>query len=134
MGELRVQYLEMIQAVIARMAENQVTLRTWSVALGTAVIGYAASTDSQMWAALLGVLPAVTFWILDGYYLALERKFRALYAQESALDDDKPNFSMKISALTSDDWWEGCGRPAVWLVHSPVLLLAVAIGLWGLRK
>lgn len=128
MGQLRVKYLEMIQSVVARMAGNQVTLRTWSVALGTAVIGYAAAKSGEPKAALLGMLPAATIWILDGYYLALEEKFRALFDTARVVEDDNPDFSMKIARPNLKQWLTACARPAVWLVHVPVLATALIVG------
>src|ERR1700685_2777947 len=75
MGERRLKYLDMLQSVISRMASNQFTIRTWSIGLGTAVMGYVAAKDQHPTAAMLALLPASVFWLLDGYYLALERKF-----------------------------------------------------------
>jgi hypothetical protein len=128
MGDRRIKYLEMLQAVITRMAGNQFSLRTWSVALGTAVIGYAASRDGRLTAAFLATLPAVVFWIADAYYLALERKFRGVFNVESQVQDDTPSFSFQVHVGIADVA-RTVRRPAVWLVHGPVLLLALAVGL-----
>jgi hypothetical protein len=125
--ETKVKHLEMIQAVISRMAGNQVQLRTWSVALGTAVIGYVAAKDGNPHAALLAALPAITFWIQDGYYLALEMKFRGLF-NSTRTSVDSSTFSMDLGELSASDWLRGCARPGVWLVHLPVLILAIGIG------
>jgi hypothetical protein len=133
MGDKRIKYLDMLQSVISRMADNQVTLRTWSVALGTAVMGYVASKDQHPTAALLAVLPAVVFWILDAYYLALETKFRALFNAARKIDDDKPDFSFDVEVDPSG-WYAALKRPAVCLVHLPVLLLAVGIGGYALLR
>ncbi|HTI73104.1 MAG TPA: hypothetical protein VMF06_24225 [Candidatus Limnocylindria bacterium] len=125
---MRLKYLEMIQAVITRMAGNQTTLRTWSVTLGTAVVGFAVNNSAHPKAALLAVLPAGVFWILDGYYPGLERAFRALYNQERQIADDKPDFAMAIKPLIVEKWIEACTRPAVWLVHLPVIAVALVVG------
>ena len=127
MGDRRIKYLDMLQAVITRMAGNQFSLRTWSVALGSAIIGYAASKDGRLSAALLAILPAVVFWITDAYYLALERQFRERFTVESQIQDNAPSFSFPV-AVTWADLRETVQRPAVWLVHGPVLLLALVVG------
>jgi hypothetical protein len=127
MGEKRLKYLDMLQSVISRMASNQFTIRTWSIGLGTAVMGYVAAKDQHPTAAMLALLPASVFWLLDGYYLALERKFRALFETASQQQDDTPNFSF-AAAVSSADWKAACRRPAVYLVHLPVIVLAVGIG------
>jgi hypothetical protein len=127
MGDRRIKYLDMLQAVITRMAGNQFSLRTWSVALGSAIIGYAASKDGRLSAALLAILPAVVFWITDAYYLALERQFRRRFTVESQIPDNAPSFSFQV-VVTWADLQETVRRPAVWLVHGPVLLLALVVG------
>jgi len=130
MGDKRIKYLEMLQTVIGRMAENQFTSRKWSIALGTAIIGYVAAKDNHPKAALLAIFPAVVFWILDAYYLALEVKFRELFNAAKEVQDDDPNFSFQVSVGASD-WFHASRRPAVWLVHLLVLLLAGAIGAYA---
>lgn len=127
MGQLRLKYLDFIQAVITRMATNQFTLRTWSVGLGTAIIGYAATKDARVQAAYLAVLSAAIFWVLDAYYLGLERSYRALYHQECAVNNDTP--SMSLSVTTTFGAYLTAGfRPAVVLVHLPVIVLALVVG------
>ena len=132
-NDMKMKYLEMLQTIITRMAGNQVQLRTWSVTLGTAVIGYVAAKDGNPRAALLAALPAITFWIQDGYYLALERKFRGLF-DAAAQSTGNPSFSMNFGGLAAGDWLQGCARPAVWLVHLPVLVLAIGVGVWKWLK
>lgn len=117
----------MLQSVIARMAGNQFTLRTWSVGLGAAVIGFAASKDGNLKAALLAAFPATIFWILDSYYLALEREFRDLFETACGVTDNHPDFSFATN-LTRADLFKASTRPAVWLVHLSVIILAAATG------
>jgi hypothetical protein len=80
------------------------------------------------------MLPAATFWVLDGYYLALEEKFRALFKTARAVQDDKPDFSMKITSANSKEWLAACARPAVWLVHVSVFATAFIVGGLALLK
>lgn len=94
-------------------------------------MGYVAAKDQHPTAALLALLSASVFWILDGYYLALERKFRALFETASQLQDDTPSFSF-AAAISSADWKAACQRPAVYLVHLPVVVLSVGIGVVAL--
>ena len=127
MGDKRVKYLEMLQSVISRMADNEFTVRKWSVGLGTGVIGYVASKDQHPVAALLAVFPAIVFCILDAYYLALETKFRGLFNAAKGIADDNPNFCFDVT-IGFSDWSAAVKRPAVWLVHLLVVLLAAAVG------
>ena len=127
MGDNRIKYLEMLQGVISRMADNEFTVRKWSVGLGTGVIGYVASKDQHPVAALLAVFPAIVFWILDAYYLALETKFRELFNGAKEIADDDPSFCFDVT-IGFSDWRAAVERPAVWLVHLLVLILAAIIG------
>lgn len=131
MTDARIKYLEMLQTSIARIAGNQVQLRTWTVTLGTLVIGYVAAKEGHPRAALLAVLPAITFWIQDGYYLSLERNFRELFDKARQNENDPPDFFMSPGRPTAKEWINGCLRPAVWLAHLPVLLLAIMVGIRG---
>jgi hypothetical protein len=131
MTEPRIKYLESLQAVITRMAGNQVQLRTWTVTLGTLVIGYAAAKEGHPRAALLAALPAITFWIQDGYYLSVEKSFRKLFDKARQNANDPPDFFMSPGRPTAKEWISCCCRSAVWLAHLPVLLLAIMIGIRG---
>jgi hypothetical protein len=131
MTEPRIKYLEMLQTIIARMAGNQIQLRTWTVTLGTLVIGYAAAEKGHPRAALLAALPAITFWIQDGYYLSLERNFRELFEKARQNENDPPDFFMSPGRPTAKEWIDICWRSAVWLAHLPVLVLAIIVGTRG---
>ena len=71
-------HLEIMQGVITRMAENSRFCKVWCVALVSAVLILVARTDTPQYA-LIALIPAALFLILDTYYLALERAFRGSY-------------------------------------------------------
>src|ERR1700691_5910895 len=87
-------HLEFIQSVISRMAGNSFQMKSWNVALATAAIGFAAAKDSHPKAAMLALIPSFVFWVLDAYYLLLERAFRDLY--DDAINGTAAAYSMKI--------------------------------------
>jgi hypothetical protein len=134
-GERRLKYLEMLQAVIARMASNQFTIRASSVALVTAIIGFAAAKEPDLRMAALALLPAVCFWVLDAYYLTLERGYRDLFEQEAvvARKDVEPCFNMKVTAGFVA-WWKNLWARAVWLTHLPLVLIAGGLAVWAFRS
>lgn len=124
---LQLKYLDFLGAVITRMADNQFKLRAWGVALGSAIIGFAAK-DNNPKVAFLAILPALTFWLLDAYYLALERKFRQKYRAAPKDDVTVPSFDLGIDGWKLTDPLPMLLRPAVFLMHLPVLLLALIVG------
>ncbi len=61
-------HLEFIQAVIARLAGNSFLIKGWALTVTGAFYGFAVHGSDWRLAAL-GLLPALTFWGLDGYFL-----------------------------------------------------------------
>ena len=67
-------HLTMMQGVINRMAENSRSCKVWCVTLVAAVLVLVARTGEPQHT-LLALVPTLLFWVLDSYYLALERAF-----------------------------------------------------------
>ncbi len=76
--DAKLKHLELIQAIINRLAQNSFFLKGWSVTL-VAALFVLATTDSHHTFIWLAVFPAIMFWLLDGYFLWQERLFRCLY-------------------------------------------------------
>lgn len=73
-----VEHLKLIQQVVERMGRNSFQLKAWTVVLVAAILAYAGTQIDYRYY-LLGLMPTLAFWGLDGYYLWQERYFRALY-------------------------------------------------------
>ena len=71
-------HLEIMQGVITRMSANSRSCKVWCVTLVSAVLVLVARTEQPDYA-LVALIPAVLFLILDTYYLALEKGFRNSY-------------------------------------------------------
>ena len=69
-------HLEIMQGVIARMAENSRSCKVWCVTLVAAILVLVARTGEPQHA-LIALIPICLFLFLDSYYLALERAFIA---------------------------------------------------------
>lgn len=76
--ESKLKHLEFIQLVITRMNVNSFLLRGWSVTLVAALFAFAAK-DTNIDYVLITYISTPLFWVLDGYYLSQERKYRDLY-------------------------------------------------------
>lgn len=100
--ETKTKHLEMIQGVVGRMGGNLFYLRGWSITLAAGLLALLAQKDSPKLFPLL-MLGAVTiiFWIYDGYFLSLERKYRDLYDKVRKLPDSKVDFSMDVSEFSA---------------------------------
>jgi hypothetical protein len=122
MSDAKLKHLEFLQAAISRMAANSFVIKGWSVALGTAVLGF--SVKESNWAmALLAIVPAGSFWALDAYYLALERLFRELWKR--SLPETDPSFNMSPGSVCSEQWSKAARASAVLLVHLPIILASI---------
>ena len=73
-----IDYLNMIERVIERMANNCFQLKGWAVAL-VSIVGALTINGADSRIIVLLVLPLIAFWILDAHYLKLERKYQILY-------------------------------------------------------
>jgi hypothetical protein len=71
-------HIDLIQGVINRMTGNSFLLKGWTVTLVAGLFALAASGGNWTYAAL-GLLPSLSFWWLDAYYLQQERLFRKLH-------------------------------------------------------
>jgi len=74
----RIKHMEMIQAVVGRLAGNSFLIKGWAITVTGTFLGFAIDRNHAGLAAA-AFLPAVIFWLLDTYYLRAERLFRELY-------------------------------------------------------
>jgi hypothetical protein len=123
-------YLDFLQAVISKLAENSFQLKCWSVGLASIIIGL-TTNNSHAELAWVALLPALAFWALDGYYLGLERRYRDLYGRFIAGQNRPKIFNMNAGELSRADWSSAAFRKPVALIHLPIAALAVIITIWG---
>ena len=71
-------HLGIMQTVIQRMASNSSSCKAWCITLVSAILVIVADKGNPEYA-LIAIIPAVLFLVLDTYYLALEKMFRASY-------------------------------------------------------
>ena len=96
-----VAHLQIVQAVISRMAANSFALKALAVSVtagGLAVVGTAANPSSQL--LLAALIPVGMFGLLDARYLRLEKLYRKLYDGVRQGEVDDP-FTMDFSRYTS---------------------------------
>ena len=99
MPENKIKHLEMIEAVIERMAKNSFQLKGWAMTLVAAIIAL-STKDADKRFILFSIIPVLGFWILDSYYLQQERKYTELYSQVQIKDEQDIDFSLNISNIT----------------------------------
>ena len=75
---LYIEYFKIIQNTITRMAQNSFLIKAWSITIiaGISVLTF-SFINTLIFAVLIGVI--TVFWIMDSYYLRLEKLYRKLY-------------------------------------------------------
>ena len=125
-------YLQMLQGVITRMAGNSASCKTWCVTLVAAIAALGVNAEEHR-LVLLALLPIFIFFLLDAYYLGLERDFRDKYNtfvgrihQEEASENEL--FQLK----PPKGWWRRVGITAAAAGSASIMpfygILGVAVG------
>src|SRR5687768_12016468 len=91
MSDNRQKHLEFIQGVIDRMSSNLFLLKGWTVTLVAALVALSAKERTAYY---LAYFPVLMFWLLDGYFLSQERRFRSLYDAVRVRPEKDIDFSM----------------------------------------
>jgi hypothetical protein len=126
--ETKIKHMEMIQAIITRMAGNSFLIRGWSVTLVSALFALAAK-DAQRAFVVVSYFPCVMFWCLDAYYLSQERQYRSLY--ENVRQATSADFSMDAKAVATDyDTWFSALRSKTMLLFHGAIIGVISIVMW----
>jgi hypothetical protein len=87
--------IDLIQTIIQRMANNSFLIKGWTLTL---VVG-SLLLNSEKNQFFLTLIPIISFWILDAYYLRMERIYRKMYEWviDNRMKDDSKLFDLKPS-------------------------------------
>lgn len=133
--EKKLKHLEFIQQAINRMASNLFLLKGWTVTLIAAMFALAAKESKDLYFAL-AYFPTLMFWLLDGYFLSQERRFRSLYEHVAGLDESAIDFSMDTQPFKNkpprNGWSHALLSPTL-LIYYGVLLVAMSMVAWLVR-
>lgn len=97
----KLKHLEFIQGTVNRLSTNSFLLKGWSVVLVSALFVLSGKEANHKFA-YLALLPAATFWGLDGYFLWEERLYRKLYDRVRTHGPSKIDFSMDTRDFLKD--------------------------------
>lgn len=73
--------IDLIQACINRMAKNSFMIKGWTLTIFAGVLAIAKDRllDSAWLITCCILVPLISFWILDAFFLHTEKKYRKLY-------------------------------------------------------
>ncbi|WP_187871488.1 hypothetical protein KVC60_01140 [Helicobacter pylori] len=77
-AKILIEELKILQGAINRMAQNSLECKKWTLALAVGVLSLKIEAISHLYGLCVLVLLAC-FYLLDAYYLMLERLFREQY-------------------------------------------------------
>lgn len=125
-ADLRLKHLEMIQAVVNRMATQCATLKNYCVTISVAVAGFAITLQRPI-VVLLTLIPILSFAFLDARYLQLERRFRARFDAVTAEGwEAPPNFNMGKATDPVSPYWSAFFSWSVAGFYLPLAVVAIA--------
>lgn len=111
------------------MASNLFLLKGWTITLIAALFALSAKDANKAYV-LIAYFPALLFWVLDGYFLSQERRFRALYDHVRKLDENQIDFSMDTAPF-KNEWrntWLGAMLSKTLVTYYGALLI-IMLGL-----
>lgn len=130
-SENKMAHLQMIQGVIDRMASTSALYKGFSATI-VAGISAISFTDINPWILLLAFAPVVCFFVMDVYYLRLEKKYRLLY-EKVRLEKIPADFSLdarcdcKELNIVNGTWLQCLKSPSIWIFYVPVLAIGIAV-------
>ena len=82
--------IDLIQACINRMANNSFLLKGWAISIIAVVLALADKTIDPAFLSSLVLIPLLSFWYLDAFFLRTEKMYRKMYewVLEKRKEDD----------------------------------------------
>ncbi|KQS72224.1 hypothetical protein ASG39_00040 [Rhizobium sp. Leaf371] len=125
--DAKIKHLEMIQSVIARLANSNSAHKNYCITLVTAVCGL-ATTLHRPYMALLAIVPVMIFAILDAQYLRLEQRYRTLYEQvRSEPVTVAPDFRLSVANVKGATFLRTLLSWSISVFYLPTFLGVIAV-------
>jgi hypothetical protein len=124
--EDKFKHLEFIQGIINRMGQNSFLIKGWTITLVSALFALSAK-DSNLMFVIVAYFPAITFWILDGYFIYQEKLFRKLY--DTVRMTETTDFSLNTKELDNgfSDWASAILSKTILLFYGSVMTTILII-------
>lgn len=119
-NESRIRYLEAIQRVIDRLSNTSFILKGWAVSLVAGLMALAASGTNHGYV-LVAYIPTVVFWLLDAYFLMIERQYRQFFEENMDLSREVKCFTLKREKATFHMFAEAALSITMLLTYVPLI-------------
>jgi hypothetical protein len=71
--------IDLIQSCITRMANNSFLLKGWAISIIAVVLALADKASNPALLSVVLLIPLLSFWYLDAFFLRTERMYRKMY-------------------------------------------------------
>ncbi len=130
-------HLDILQGIITRMAGNSASCKTWAVTLVSALL--ALSIENCRVPIWICFVPVVMLYLLDSFYLGLERHFiglqrgflQKLHKKELHIEDIYSIKSKRSFLIHLGFMWGGLFSFATSFFYLPVIGLILALIILG---
>jgi hypothetical protein len=131
MEDEKIKHLEFIERVIARLNSNSYKIKGWAITITAAALALVASTQNPDFI-FIAILALIFFWLMDGYCLTQERKFRGLYNDVAGISKNptkiKP-FEMNPDLYKKGYYslWNVLWTKTIWFVYWLIIFLLLVL-------
>jgi hypothetical protein len=133
MNEDHRKHLEFIQQVVTRANGNSFQIKGWTVTIVAALAALSAA-DAKPQFAWIAASAVIFFWLLDAYYLRMERLYRALYDHlremtDAQIDSLNLPYSMRPESfhIYPQHLLRVAFRPTMCGFHGPLLICVLLV-------
>ena len=134
-------YISLLQDNINRMASNSSNCKTWLITLVAAITALQLTTEDLRNILWIAVVLVVLFYLVDSYYLSLERKFIELEKEfvalcktkeenKDALTDRLYCFDINSVKNKRATLWSSLGSGSTFPFYLVLFLLTLLICIW----
>ena len=128
----KIKHLEFIQNLINRMNKNSFLLKEWAVIMVSGLITLLVTRINEIHLVWVAFIPLIPFWVLDGFFVATENKYRALYKEVAGKKEDEIDFSLDVDKFKGRDffWFYNIFSKTLWIFYGLLIVVtSVVIGL-----
>lgn len=102
--EALVRHLEMIERVVTQFSNKSFLLKGWTITVVAALLALSGSAGTPI-PVYVAFLPTLGLWVLDGYFLSRERRYRKLFRRvHSQLEMTSDTTKLGISSDGGDPY------------------------------
>ncbi len=93
--KILIEEIKIIQDIIKRMADNSFKIKAWAITVVVATLLIKTNLNNGY----IALIPLLTFWFLDAYYLQQEKIFREIYKDKVENKSNNEETMFKINTI-----------------------------------